>query len=86
MHFMRKNQRFNLFLPSLQEKHKYKIIRLTKEGMGIRSIARFLRISTTTLLKRIITISHYIQPPLINYNKEYEVDELKEHISEIKNK
>ncbi|WP_404985316.1 IS1 family transposase [Chryseobacterium sp. M5] len=57
-----------------------KIIRLTKEGMGIRSIVRFLRISTTTLLKRIITISHYIQPPLINYNKKYEVDELRTYI------
>ena len=57
-----------------------KIIRLTKEGLGIRSIARFLKISTTTLLKRIIKISHYIQPPLINHNKTYEVDELRTYI------
>jgi len=29
------------------------IIRLTKEGLGIRNTARILQISTTTLLKRI---------------------------------
>lgn len=57
-----------------------KIIRLTKEGMGIRSISRFLRISTTTLFKRIINISDCIQPPSVNYNKIYEVDELRTYI------
>ncbi|MCI3938909.1 IS1 family transposase [Chryseobacterium aahli] len=57
-----------------------KIIRLTKEGMGIRSIARFLRISTTTLLKRIINISDCIRPPSGNSNKTYEVDELRTYI------
>ncbi|MFY1046719.1 hypothetical protein [Chryseobacterium sp. GP-SGM7] len=58
-----------------------KTIRLTKEEMGIRSIARFLRISTTTLLKRIVKISNNIQPPLICCNKTYEVDELRTYIS-----
>jgi len=42
------------------------IILFTKEGLGIRSTARVLRISVTTLLKRIITIaigivSFYVQ-------------------------
>jgi len=33
-------------------------ILLTKEGLGIQSTARILQISTTTLLKRIITIAN----------------------------
>ncbi|MGO4710979.1 IS1 family transposase [Chryseobacterium sp. 2TAF14] len=57
-----------------------KIIRLTKEGMGIRSIARFLRISATTTLKRIINISGHLQQPVVNCNKVYEVDELRTYI------
>lgn len=57
-----------------------KIILLTKEGLGIRSIARFLKISSTTLLKRIVKISNDIQPPLFDHNKAYEVDELRTYI------
>ncbi|SMC70190.1 IS1 family transposase [Moheibacter sediminis] len=52
------------------------IIILTKEGLGIRSTARVLNISTTTLLKRILSISRNIKPPIISMRKEYEVDEL----------
>ncbi|MDX6182029.1 IS1-like element transposase [Flavobacterium sp. Fl-77] len=33
------------------------IIQLTKEGLGIRSTARILKISATTLLKRIVSIA-----------------------------
>lgn len=51
-----------------QNKYKYSaykastnkhIIIFTKEGLGIRSTARILKISSTTLLKRIVSI-----PPL----------------------
>ncbi len=52
------------------------IITLTKEGLGIRSTARVLKISTTTLLKRIISMAKNIKPPMISLGKEYEVDEL----------
>ena len=52
------------------------IIQLTKEGLGIRSTARILRISTTTVLKRILTIAQKIQKPAISKGKMYEVDEL----------
>jgi len=45
------------------------IITLTKEGLGIRSTARVLHISTTTLLKRIITIAQDIpQPGIFEYH------------------
>lgn len=53
-----------------------KIIHFTKEGLGIRSTARVLHISTTTLLKRILLISKNIKQPMIPMDKEYEVDEL----------
>jgi len=49
---------------------------LTKEGLGIRSIARVLQISPITLLKRILSIAKKIKSPLIVMGKEYEVDEL----------
>lgn len=53
-----------------------RIIQFTKEGLGIRSTARILKISTTTLLKRIITISKNIHQPIISKGKTYEVDEM----------
>jgi insertion element IS1 protein InsB len=52
------------------------IITLTKEGLGIRSTARVLNISTTTLLKRIMSIAQNIPRPAISKGKVYEVDEI----------
>lgn len=44
-----------------------RIIQFTKEGLGIRSAARILKISTTTLLKRIIAIAKQIpNQPILN--------------------
>ena len=56
------------------------IILFTKEGLGIRSTARVLRISVTTLLKRIITIAESIHQPPIAMGKSYEVDEMRTYI------
>lgn len=56
------------------------IIQFTKEGMGIRSIARVLKISTTTLLKRILIIARKLQPPAIAKGQIYEVDELRTYV------
>jgi insertion element IS1 protein InsB len=53
---------------------------LTKEGMGIRSTARVLQISPTTLLRRIIFIAQGIKQPLVSINKVYEVDEIRTFI------
>ena len=53
------------------------IILFTKEGLGIRSTARVLKISATTLLKRIIYIAHSIPQPPIPLGKSYEVDEMR---------
>ncbi|MFH7017269.1 hypothetical protein [Flavobacterium sp. FlaQc-47] len=50
------------------------INQLTKEGLGIRSTARILKISTKTLLKRIVIIARNITKPIISKGKTYEVD------------
>jgi len=52
------------------------IVLLLTEGLGIRSIARILQISATTLLKRIITISDTVSLPIIKPECSYEIDEL----------
>src|SRR5690606_21939220 len=57
-----------------------KIIHFTKEGLGIRSTARVLGISTTTLLKRILSISESIPRPAVIKGKIYEVDELRTYL------
>ena len=56
------------------------IIILTKEGLGIRSTARVLNISATTLLKRIFSIARNIPQPPIGKGKIYEVDEIRTFI------
>ncbi|WP_291139666.1 IS1 family transposase [Flavobacterium sp. UBA7663] len=57
-----------------------RIVKFTKEGLGIRSTARILKISTTTLLKRIILIAKKIpNQPIFKY-KTYEVDEMRTFI------
>ena len=48
--------------------------------MGIRSTARVLQISTTTLLKRITAIAQNIPQPVISKGKTYEVDEIRTFI------
>lgn len=56
------------------------IIALTKEGTGIRSIARLLKISPTTLLARIITIAKKVAQPSIPKGKIYQVDEMRTYV------
>jgi IS1 family transposase/transposase-like protein len=60
------------------------IIQFTKEGLGIRSTARVLQISTTTLLKRIVSIASNIMKPPIAKGKTYEVDEMRTYIGKKK--
>jgi len=62
-----------------------KIIQFTKEGLGIRSTARILQISTTTLLKRIVSIARKIHKPVISKGKIYEVDEMCTYIRHKRN-
>ncbi len=62
------------------------IIQYTKEGAGIRGTARLVKISTTTLLSRIISIAKNISQPIITSNQVYEVDEIKSFIKRKKNR
>lgn len=61
------------------------IILFTKQGLGIRSTARILKISTTTLLKRIIAIAENSNQPIISKGKVYEVDEMYTYIKHKQN-
>jgi IS1 family transposase/transposase-like protein len=56
------------------------IIALTNEGTGIRSTARLLKISPTTLLARIIAIAKKIVQPSIPKGKIYQVDEMRTYV------
>lgn len=56
------------------------IIRLTKEGLGIRSTARILHISATTVLKRMLRIAQGLKRPILIKVKSYEVDEIRSFI------
>lgn len=70
------NYSYKAYSPNLNQN----IVSLTKEGLGIRSTARVLKISTTTLLKRILQIAQTIKQPQITYNQIYQVDELRSYI------
>lgn len=63
-----------------KENINFQIIQLTKEGLGLRSIARILQISTTTLLKRVIVISNQISQPEIPLHQSYKLDEMRFYI------
>lgn len=51
-----------------------------KEGCAVRSIARLLKISITTVQKRTLQIAKKIPRPIIAMGKEYELDELSTYI------
>ena len=59
--------------PCLNKEIKKHII----ESCGIRSIARLLEISCTTVIKRILFIAQNINKPVMAMGKAYEADELK---------
>lgn len=54
--------KYNAYKPNLN----YQIVLLTKEGLGIRSTARVLGISATTLIKRILSIAKDVPRPVIS--------------------
>lgn len=62
------------------------IIALLREGCGTRSISRLLRISTTSVSKKIIKIAKEIQLPTLYLKKSYEIHEICTYISKKKNK
>ena len=75
------NYTYQAYKPDIDES----IIQFTKEGLGIRSTARVLKISTTTLLKRIVAIAKNIHQPIIRKGKTYEVDEMCTYIKNKRN-
>lgn len=55
---------------------KTKIKILLKEGCGIRSISRILKISASTVIRRIKKIGSTVEPPVILSGRAFELDEL----------
>jgi insertion element IS1 protein InsB len=53
------------------------VTHLLTEGCGIRSIARLLLISATTVIRRILQIARSITKPPVALFKEYQIDELR---------
>ena len=68
--------RYNAYAKSTDSQ----IIALTKIGVGVRNIAKYIRISTTTVLVRIRKIANNIMPPVIPIGHIYEVDEMWSYI------
>ena len=64
---------YQAYIPELNRT----ISEYTKEGVRIRGIARLLEISTTTPIRRIVSISKNITAPHVTANAGYEVDEVK---------
>ena len=64
--------KYNAYNPTLNKQ----IVTLSNEGLGIRSIARALSVSTTTLLSRFLKIAESIPMPPITMKSIYEVDEI----------
>ena len=62
------------------------IIRLTKEGCGIRSIARLLKICCRTVQNRILDYCSLLNKPVALLNQTYEVDELCTYIGNKSNR
>jgi insertion element IS1 protein InsB len=57
------------------------IVGLVKEGCGVRSIARLLRVAVNTIMKRIKQIAACIKKPSITFEqRKVEVDELKTYL------
>ena len=78
--FCGRRQQFKYLYSACKPTINSEIIILTKEGLGIRGISRVLNISTTTLLKRLISIAADIKMPLVSKAKIYEVDEMRTFI------
>jgi insertion element IS1 protein InsB len=58
-----------------------KIISLTREGCSLRSISRLLKISITTIIRRIKAYARALSRPFaILRGKEYEVDEMRTYV------
>jgi IS1 family transposase len=66
--------------PAYEASVNSNIAAYVKEGCGIRSIARLLKIAAGTVLKRIKTIANCIKKPIISTGRIYEVDELRTYI------
>ena len=76
----KRKQQHEYLYHACESEINHKIKKYIKTSSGIRDIASLCRISTTTLMKRILEISYKITPPNITANMVYEVDEMKTYV------
>lgn len=79
--YQRENYRYKAYQPGTNEKIRVHI----KEGCGIRSTARLMSISATTVIAKIKQEAQKIIKPIVKMHKEYEADELKTYVKKKKN-
>ena len=69
----------------LNAKEEDDIINLTKEGMGISSISRFLKISKSNVQRKILKIGNATEKPVYDEcRQKYELDEMTVSIAGVK--
>ncbi|MBI2269787.1 MAG: IS1 family transposase [Bacteroidetes bacterium] len=79
--YQRENYRNKACQPGTNEKIRVYV----KEGCGIRSTARLMSISATTVITKIKQEAQKVIKPIVKMRKEYEVDELKTYVKKKKN-
>lgn len=72
-HTFQESYRYNAYQPGINAL----LVRLLKEGCGVRSISRIATISKQTVLTRMVTMSNSLKPsPFSIPHRSYEIDEL----------
>jgi insertion element IS1 protein InsB len=82
----KKYQQYNYSKNAYKAEINLKIIEFNKESCGVRGISRLLKISTSTVMKRIKEIASKLEKPAIVKGKEYEMDEMRTFIKSKSNK
>jgi IS1 family transposase/transposase-like protein len=73
----KKYQRNNYTYNKFDEEHLKSIIAFNNEGLGIRSISRILKISPSTVQRKILHLARNISKPnFLETDQHYEIDEL----------
>ncbi len=78
----KKYQRSNYSYKKVNEEDLQKIVEFNNEGLGIRSISRILKLSPSTVQRKIILIAKSLNKPVLSEkNQTYEVDEMCTYIN-----
>ena len=82
LRYQRVGYRYRAHTPGMDER----IALYVREGCGIRSISRIMRIAVSTVIARIKRIAAGLRPRLVPKGRCYEVDELATYVGNKKNR